>query len=116
MENAMVSPPTPEIRATAEAIERAIGWFLERRPSIAEISYFEASVEAHNLLNLAVRQLEGIIELARRDLVLLPAAAVLARAAMETSVRAIWLLQEEDPYEREARWLAHLKDEESTYR
>jgi Family of unknown function (DUF5677) len=48
----------------------------------------------------------------RTDLVMLPPAEAAARAAFESSVRAAWLVQPRDPFEREGRWLAHLKDEE----
>jgi hypothetical protein len=41
-----------------------------------------------------------------------PAAMVLVRAAMESAVRTVWMLKPEDPFDRERRYLAHLKETE----
>jgi len=64
------------------------------------------------LLNLVVRDVEAITELARLDLVLVPAANVLARAVFEIAVKAAWMVTPDDPFDREVRWLAHLEEEE----
>ena len=40
----------------------------------------------------------------------MPSAFVTARAAVETAARCIWLLQPDDVWEREARWLALLHE------
>jgi hypothetical protein len=66
-------------------------------------------VETYTIMKLLIRHLESVCELARHDLVLLPSAVVLARAAFEASVRARWMLSPVDPYEREVRWVLHLR-------
>ena len=43
---------------------------------------------------------------------LLPPAKAAARAAFKSSVKAAWLVHPRDPFEREARSLAHLRTEE----
>src|SRR5436190_16883559 len=53
---------------------------------------YEADTEAGLLLLLIIRNVEAVTTLARRDLVLLPAAIVVARAAFEASTLACWLL------------------------
>jgi hypothetical protein len=65
---------------------------------------------------MVVRQVESIIELARNDLCLFPSAMVVARAAFETGVSVIWLLTPTDPFEREVRWMAKLREYERAYR
>jgi len=92
-------------------MDGAIQAFLTRRKSLPPLGRWEADIEANNLFNLAIRHIESIVELARRDLVLLPSANVLARAVFETSVKAAWMVQPDDPFQRELRWLAHLQEE-----
>ena len=111
-----VSRPSQEILLVADLIEEGIGRLLRARAGVDPgFGTYESSVEARNLLNLTVRNLEAIVELARRDLVLVPAAAVLARSVFEISVRVIWLLYPSDPFERESRWLVHLRTEENAH-
>jgi hypothetical protein len=77
---------------------------------------YESNSEASNLMDLTIRHVEGVIVLAQTDLVLLPPALVASRAAFEGSVRAAWLVQPIDPFERETRWLAHFAGEEDFMR
>jgi hypothetical protein len=65
---------------------------------------------------LAIRHIEGVIALARTDLVMRPPAHAATRAAVESSVRAAWLVNTEDPFDREKRWVAHLASEEDYLR
>ena len=67
------------------------------------------------LFNLVIRQIEGVLTVARQDLVLLPAAFACARAALETAAKAAWMVDANDPYERETRWLAHMEEEARVY-
>jgi len=105
-------PPTPEILRLTDSIERAIGRFLEARKSIPPLGKYESEDESVLLFNLATRDVEGILALARTDLVLLPAANVLARAVFEIGLKAAWMVRPDDPFDREVRWLAHLAEEE----
>jgi hypothetical protein len=73
---------------------------------------YEADIEAWLLFNLAIRHTEGVIALARHDLILLPPAQMAARAGFEAAVKAAWLVDADDPFDREARWLAHLSFQE----
>lgn len=63
------------------------------------------------IFNLGIRHAEGVIALAKTDLVLLPASFHLARAAFECCIRAAWLVDEVEPLKREARYIAHLDGE-----
>jgi hypothetical protein len=105
-------PPTPGILRMADLIEQAIGRFLEARGTIPPLGKFESDDEAILLFNLVIRDIEAILTLARTDLVLLPAANVLARAVFEIALKAAWIVQPDDPFDREVRWLAHLAEEE----
>ena len=105
-------PPTPGILRMADVIEQAIGRFFEARDTIPPLGKFESDDEAILLFNLVIRDIEAILTLARTDLVLLPAANVLARAVFEIALKAAWIVQPDDPFDREVRWLAHLAEEE----
>lgn len=88
-------------------VDSLIESFLRLRAPLTLGSY-EAELEASLLLNLAIRQVEATLTLARSDLLLLPAAIQTARAAFECGVRAAWMVDEPEPLQREIRWLAHL--------
>jgi hypothetical protein len=107
-----VIPATPDVTLACDALDNVITRFLDARGTLPHIGEFESHVEAMNLFYLAIRNVEGTVELARRDLVLAPAGMVLARAALETAVKAAWMVNADDPFEREVRWLAHLAEEE----
>jgi hypothetical protein len=111
-----VMPVTPEVSLAANNLDTVIERFLVARRSIApSLGKYESQVEALNLFNLVVRDVEAVGVLARDDLALLPAAIVLSRAAFEISVKAAWLVDVDDPLEGEVRWLAHLKEEERLF-
>lgn len=57
------------------------------------------------LASLVVSHVQGVIELARVNPPLLPAAAGCARAAFETAANLAWIAAPQDPAEREGRWL-----------
>lgn len=75
-------------------------------------SRYESDVEAITLFSLAIRHIEGVLVLAREDMVLIPPAYVCARAAFETAIKAAWIVDADDCFEREARWLVHLEEDE----
>jgi hypothetical protein len=74
---------------------------------------YEADFEARTLMWLIIRNAEGVFELANKDLVLLPAALSVSRSAFEIAIRALWLLEPQNPFEREVRWLAQLTTAEN---
>jgi hypothetical protein len=96
-------------------IDASIGRFLDARETLPRLGRFESEVEALNLLYLVVRNVEGVLVLAREDLVLLPAANASARAAFEIGAKSAWMVDVADPFEREARWLVHVQEEERVH-
>ena len=108
-----ILPPDDSIIVAADLPDEAISEYYRRFPG--PVGKFEAGVEASLLVTLIIRHTEGVTELARGDLVLIPAGMVLGRAAFEAAIRALWLLQPDDPHEREVRWLAHYRDGERFY-
>ena len=82
-----------------------------REKAHLRVGTYESEVEALLVFNLGIRNVEGVIALARHDMVLLPGACHLARAALECCVRAAWLVDDADPIKRDARWIAHLDGE-----
>jgi hypothetical protein len=115
MSTTKIKPATPEVSRACDAIDTAIGQFLAARREIRGYEKYESTVESQNLFNLCIRHVEGVITAAREDLVLLPAAHACARAALETAAKGAWIVDHDDPFVREARWLAHLQEEERVY-
>ena len=106
---------TEEIATKCDVLDLIIEEFLAAKNALdGSYRVYEAPFEALNLFNLPIRHVEGVIALARRDLVMLPPAELAARAALESAVRAAWTMDPADLFERESRWLAHLKTEEDT--
>ncbi|MBI4325111.1 MAG: hypothetical protein HY674_07585 [Chloroflexi bacterium] len=104
----IILEPTKETRALCDDTRRLIRAYLNAKfPQ--PIGRFEAELEAYTILKLMIRHAEAVVELASNDLVLLPAATVLARAGFEASIRVRWMLRPVDPYEREVRWLLHFR-------
>ena len=93
----VVFQPTRGMLKLCDLIDHGIVRFINARSTVPPLNKWEAEVEAMLLLNLAIRNTEAILELARKDLVLLPAANVLARTAFEISVKSAWMVQPEDP-------------------
>jgi hypothetical protein len=111
-----ILPITEPLTKTCELLDDLAARFLAtRRETLPPLGKYEAEVEAQNLFNLAIRDLEGVLALARADLVLLPPALAAARACFEAAVKAAWLIDADDPFDREARWLVHLASEERYY-
>jgi hypothetical protein len=108
----VVIPTTPEVALVCDELEKGIGRFLDSRSTLPPLGRYESQVEALNLFYLALRDIEGVVALARTDLVLIPPALASARAGFEAAVKAMWMVDADDPFECEGRWLAHLKAEE----
>jgi len=115
---AIILAPTPEVRAACDRIDDAISRALESlgRTITAHQTWgtYESSRDAVALFKASVRSVESTIALARTDLVLFPGALMTARGAFEISLRAAWLVDCDDPFDRERRWLAHLHNEENS--
>ena len=107
----------PELLHVCEVIDEAIG-LLSR--DVAEpfqgLGRYESDVEARVLFIGLMRHVEGLLECADADLKLLPAGGTLARAAFEQGLRIRWLLHPTNVFDREARFLAHLAEEEGMLR
>ncbi len=116
MNNTIVQPPTKEILALCDDSDLLIERYLACVGTIRRtIRRFEAETEVYTIMKLLIRHLESVCQLARHDLVQLPSAVVLSRAAFEASVRARWMLRPVDPYEREVRWVLHLRSATEHY-
>jgi len=111
----VVIPPTQEIKDAVNLLDDLIGRFLTAGIGLT-IGEYEADAESVNLMRLVIRHVEGVILLAKEDLVLLPAALSMARTAFELGVKINWLLQPDDPFAREARWLSQLRNGEEYYK
>jgi len=110
-----VMPPTSAIKSAGTLLEDAIERLIGAWAGCRTLGEYEAEVEAFNLLKLIIRHVESVVALSARDLVLLPSAMVVARAAYEATVRLLWMVDPDDPFQREVRWLAHLQTEERYY-
>lgn len=107
----VVLQPTPDILRLADLIDEGLVRFIKARFTVPESRKWESHVEASLLLGIVIRNAEAILDLARKDLVLLPAANVLARTVFEVTVKAAWMVQPNDPYDREINWLVHIREE-----
>jgi len=108
---AVIIPITPEVALVCDELDNAIGRFLNALNTLPPLGQYESQVEALNLFYLALRDIEGVVTLARSDLVSIPPAVASARAGFEAAAKALWMVDADDPYECEGRWLAHLKTE-----
>src|SRR5690242_19547695 len=106
----IVLEPTRELRRLATRIDFALGQYLTARGNCALTSVFEAPRHGWTLSNLALRHAEATLVLAKTDMALAPTGWVAARAATETAAKCLWLLQPEDEWQREARWIALLRE------
>lgn len=111
MNSGTAIPPTDDAALLATMLDHAVGRFIARRTDFPPRGTWEAIDDAWTVSNLVIRNVEAVAELLRRDLALLPAAWCCARAGCEHAAIVIWLLQPDDPFDREARWLARLREE-----
>lgn len=113
MSSAIVAPPPRELLDLLDALEGATGDLVcDLREPCPDFGLYESDVEAKVLFVVMLRHVESLLHCARTDLVLLPAAFTLARSALEQGAKILWLLHPRGIFEREARFLAHLSDEE----
>ena len=110
MPESIIQPPTKEILYLCDHSDLLIERYWTCSKTIrSKLGRFEAETEVYTILKLLMRHLESVCQLARHDLVLLPSAHVIARASFEAEVRARWMLKPVDPYEREVRWVLHMR-------
>jgi hypothetical protein len=110
----VVRPPCAELLKVAQAIDQMIAQYRMALRSVAAIGEWEAPQEGFTLGWLLIRNVEAVILMARHNEVLVTAAWSNTRTAFELSARIIWMLQPDDRYEAECRWLAFLGEWEST--
>ena len=109
---AIIAPASQSLLRAVDLVEEGVGHLLEARNLLSsEFQKYESSHDALNLLYHSLRHIEAVVELARKDLVLRPAAFTAARAALEASVRGLWLVDCDEPFEREGRWLGFIDEE-----
>ena len=65
-----IVPMTAAVQEACKELEAAVGLFLDARRTLPALGRYESEVEALNLFYLAIRNIEGVIALARADLVL----------------------------------------------
>jgi len=115
-EVALTRPPTTMTADIGEAchmleeMAARLMAFFGKVPS--GLGQYESTAEAFSLLYLSTRNVQGVVDLARTTLLLLPSALVVSRAAFEAAIKAAWMIDTDDPFDREARYLAHLESEE----
>jgi hypothetical protein len=108
----IIRPPSPQLLAIAQGIDDAVGQLLKARGKLSkELTKYESTHDSLNLMFVAIRHIEAVAQLARHDVVLGQTAMTLARAALESSVRALWMVDDNNYFQRERRWCA-LTDEE----
>lgn len=111
----IVRPPTQAILEAGQHLYDAVGRFIKVVPQLQDVRRYESNSESITLGWVLCRHVEAICELAKNDLVLLPAAHVVARAALETAGKILWMLKPSEVMERESRWLTHLSGEAGYY-
>jgi hypothetical protein len=111
----IIQSPTATLRRAAELLDEGVTQLLAARVSLDQtLAIYESSHDCLNLLYLSIRHVDSVVALATTDVVLWSPGITVARAALESSVRALWMVIPTDPFEREARWLSYLKDEAET--
>jgi len=100
-----------EILRITSIVDKGIADFLDKANEVS-IGEFESIVEGRIIINLCIRYLESINELAKIDLVYLPSAMVLSRSLFESAINVLWLLYPSDIFECESRYIGRLKSYE----
>jgi hypothetical protein len=107
---------TPEVQRVTDLLELAARRFRLSLRTVPSIGKYEASDEALSILYLMTRNVEAIVLLARQNLALVGPAMAIGRATFEQGLRVKWMLYPTGLFEREARWLAMVKESEESYR
>lgn len=101
-----VLPPPTELLGLAEAIDDSLGVYLAARTNWSQSTEWEALRYAVTMSNHALRNAEATLVLARNDMTLLSSAWATARVATESTLKMLWLLEPDNVWERESRWVA----------
>ena len=104
-------PPCPQVLLAAEFLEKTCERFVSARVDAPHSYHPILDMAITHFVYVAIRNAEGVVALARTDLVLYPAASTLARTVFETAVRVIWLTQSILPQERLSRYLGLLAEQ-----
>jgi Family of unknown function (DUF5677) len=104
------SDPKVSILETCDAIDSAIEAMIS---ACNDIPHSEVYADQESLirLNLVIKNIQAVLLIARNDLLLIVPALVVARAAYETAIRSVWMVNHEDPYEREIRLVCYINEE-----
>jgi hypothetical protein len=111
-----VIPITPEVQRVTNLLEVAARRFRLSLRTIPSIGRYEAPDEALLVLSLMTRNIEAMVLIARQNLALLGPAMAIGRTTFEQGLRVKWMLYPANPFEREARWLAMMRESEESYR
>lgn len=103
--------PTSEIIDIVKLIDNGITIFLNNANEI-EIGEYESIVECRLILNLCIRHIESINELAKQDLLFAPSAMVLCRSSFESAINALWLIYPQEIFQCESRYSSRLRNYE----
>lgn len=102
-------PPSSRLRRAAQLLDEGNSQLLAARSGLDQsLGQFESTHDGLNLLYLCIRHIDSVVVLATYDSVVWPAAITAARGAFECCVRSLWLVDADDPFEREGRWLGLL--------
>lgn len=102
--------PAAALAAGGAAVESAAQHVIETIRDSSLLGRYESETEAAFQIILIARHAEAIATVAAAGSRLYPAATTLARACFETAARVLWVLDPEDPFERERRWLSRLHE------
>lgn len=93
----------------------AHAFFSSRPQHRIRMSQFESTVTAFAIAHLVASNVRGVSILGSHSSQNLPAAAACARSAFEGATTIAWMLDSTDIWDREARWLAYLKGDQTLY-
>src|SRR5688572_8332160 len=106
----IIIPSTKEIKYTCSLINSAINRYLSQQTKISVGQYEFENTSLINIVH-AIRLIDGIIELAEKDMVLVQGALVMSRSAFEILLKTTWILTPNDRFMNEARFVAYLSTE-----
>ncbi len=105
-----VHKPTAEVIIACDLIDEGIGQFVKMMRD-QSIGKYEFQVDCLINITHAHRILEGILELARKDLVHIQSGLILARTIFEILIKVCWVLHPTDNFEIESRYVSLLNTE-----
>ena len=104
-------PPCPAVLLAADYLEKTCERFVATRADAPHKYHPILDTAITHFAYVAIRNAEGIVALARTDLVLYPAASTLARSVFEIAVRVVWLTQPIVLQDRLSRYLGLLAEQ-----